>query len=79
MQVDNYLGNAHHVTIHVWQDRREAIVTTVDNLGDGFRPALSNGWLAYIKKAYPDPTAGHNPEIGQGTLVVAELAGAIPA
>ena len=58
-----------------------AIAATVNNLGYGFRPALFNGWLAYINRAYPDWAAGHNPAIGQGELVVddAELSGAGPA
>jgi hypothetical protein len=31
---------------HVWQDKRAAISATLDNLGNGFRPALHNdGWL----------------------------------
>jgi hypothetical protein len=35
----------------IWQDKRAAIAVTVDNLGDGFRPALRNGRLAYTKRA----------------------------
>ena len=56
---------------HVWQDKRAAIAKTVDDLGDQFRPAMSAGWLPYIRQAYPDnaaPAAG--PPVGQGTLVL---------
>ncbi len=68
---------------HVWQDKRAAIAATVDNLGDGFRPALCNGWLAYTKRAYPAGAGAHNAAIGQSESVVddsdTELAGAGPA
>ena len=55
----------------MWQDRRAAIVDTVDALGDQFRPAMRAGWLSYIRQAYPDdaaPAAG--PPVGQGMLVL---------
>ena len=55
----------------VWQDKRATIAKNVDDLGDQFRPAMSAGWLSYIRKAYPGsdaPDAG--PPVGQGTLVL---------
>ena len=54
----------------MWQDRRAAIAQTVDALGDQFRPAMRAGWLAYIKKAYPEGVAKVTHSLGQGTLVV---------
>ncbi len=61
-QVCNDLGD------HVWQDK----CATISDLGDGFRPLLSKGWLAYIKKAYPAGADAHNTAIGQTKSVVAE-------
>ena len=38
----------------IWLDKRAAIAQTVDELGDNFKPAIRAGWMAYIRKAYPD-------------------------
>ena len=46
---------------HVLQDKHAAFAATVDNLGDGLRPAHRNGWLVYIKKVYPLPPLGLLP------------------
>ncbi len=58
----------------MWQDKHSAIEATVNNLGNGFRPALSNGWLAYIKKTYPGGSGAHNTAICQGVSVVDDTA-----
>ena len=42
---------------HVWQEKRAAIAATIDQLGDKFKPELHAGWLAYIRKTYPDGPA----------------------
>ena len=42
---------------HIWLDKRTAIAQTVDELGDNFKPAIRAGWMAYIRKAYPDGSA----------------------
>ena len=39
---------------HIWLDKCAAIAQTVDELGDNFKPAIRAGWMAYIRKAYPD-------------------------
>jgi hypothetical protein len=39
---------------HVWQEKRDAIAMTVNSLGDEFKPAMRAGWLAYIRKTYPE-------------------------
>ena len=47
------------VVDHVWQGKLERaaavtlIAATVKMLDAGYRPALRNGWLANINKAYP--------------------------
>ncbi len=76
-QIFNNLG----IADHAWQDKDAAIAVRADNLGDGFCPALLNGWLAYIKKAYPARTVASNTATGQGESVVddSEIAGAGPA
>ncbi len=43
---------------------------TVDALGDEFEPAMRAGWLAYIRKTYPDGAAAAVDAIGEGTLVL---------
>ena len=53
MQVRINLGIANHV----WQKKRAAIAATIDQLGDRFKPELCAGWLAYIRKTYPDGPA----------------------
>ncbi len=77
-QVHNYLGITDQP-----EEKHAAIAGTVDKLGDGFRPALRYGWLAYIKKAmaYPARAGAHNAAIGQGESIVDDtgLAGAGPA
>ncbi len=69
----------------VCHDKRAALAAIIDsnNLCDGLRPVLHNGWLAYIKKAYPAGADAHldNAALGQGHMVVddTELAGTGPA
>ena len=55
---------------HIWQDKRAAIAQTVDELGDNFKPAMRAGWMAYIRKAYPDGLASGRIAVGQGQLVI---------
>jgi hypothetical protein len=53
-------------------DKRAAITTRVDNLGDQFRLAMRMGWLAYIQKTYSADAVQHGPALGQGLLVVGD-------
>ena len=55
---------------HVWQEKRDAIAMTVNSLDDEFKPAMRAGWLAYIRKTYPDGAAAAVDAIGEGTLVL---------
>ena len=55
---------------HIWQDKRAAIAQTVDELGDNFKPAVRAGWMAYIRKAYPNGSASGRIALGQGQLVI---------
>ena len=57
---------------HIWLDKREAIAQTVDALGDEFKPAMRAGWMAYIRKAYPDGPAAGRHAIGEEPLVLDE-------
>ena len=54
---------------HIWLDKRAAIAQTVDALGDEFKPAMRAGWMAYIRKAYPDGSASGRIVVGQTPLV----------
>ena len=40
-----------------WQERRKRIADTIDSLGDEYRAALHDGWLAYIKEMYRSPSS----------------------
>ena len=55
---------------HIWQDKRAAIAQTVDELGDNFKPAVRAGWMAYIRKSYPNGSASGRIALGQGQLVI---------
>ena len=55
---------------HIWQDKRAAIAQTVDKLGDNFKPAERAGWMAYIRKAYPNGSASGRIALCQGQLVI---------
>ncbi len=55
---------------HVWQEKRDAIAMPVNSLGDEFKPAMRAGWLAYIRKTYPDGAAAAVDAVGEGTLVL---------
>ena len=55
---------------HIWLDKRAGIAQTVDELGDNFKPAMRAGWMAYIRKAYPDGSASGRIAVGQGQLVI---------
>ena len=55
---------------HIWQDKRAAIAQTVDELGDNFKPAVRAGWMAYIRKAYPNGSSSGRIALGQGQLVI---------
>ena len=55
---------------HIWLDKRAAIAQTVDELGDHFKPAVRAGWMAYIRKAYPNGSASGRIALGQGQLVI---------
>ena len=53
---------------HIWLDKRAAIAQTVDVLGDEFKPAMRAGWMAYIRKAYPDGSASGRNAVGISKL-----------
>ena len=55
---------------HIWLDKRTAIAQTVNALGDEFKPAMRAGWMAFIRKAYPDGSASGRIAVGQGQLVI---------
>ncbi len=57
---------------HILVDKRAAITTRVDNLGDQFRPVMRTGWLAYIKRTYSADAVQHGPALGQVESVVEE-------
>ncbi len=60
------------IAYHVWQEKRAAIAATVDALGDKFKPELRAGWLAYIRKTYPDGPAAPAATVGEETLVLGD-------
>ena len=62
---------------HIWLDKRVGISQTIDALGEEFKPAMRAGWMAYIRKAYPDGPADGGLAIGQDPLVLD--AWAVPA
>ena len=66
MQVRIDLG----IADHVWQEKRAAIAATIDQLGDKFKPELHAGWLAYIRKTYPDGPAAASDIVGEDVLVL---------
>ena len=55
---------------HIWRDKHVGIAQTVDALGEEFKPAMRAGWMAYIRKAYPDGPADGGLTIGQDPLVL---------
>ena len=65
-QVRMELGIANYI----WLDKRAAIAQTFDALGDNFKPAISAGWMAYIRKANPDGSASGRIAVGQEQLVI---------
>ena len=42
-------------------------------MGDEFQPAIRAGWLAYIRKTYPDGAAAAVDAIGEDTLVLDDV------
>jgi hypothetical protein len=52
------------IAYHVWQEKDAANAATVDALGDEFKPELRAGWLAYIRKTYPDGPAAPAATVG---------------
>jgi hypothetical protein len=42
------------IAASVWQEKRAAIATSIDGLGDKFKPELRVAWLAYIRETYPN-------------------------
>ena len=57
---------------NVWQEQRAVIASTIDELGDRFKPELRAGWLAYIRQNYPDGPVDAHAIIGDGTLEIDE-------
>ena len=58
------------ITDHICLDKQEAIAQTVDSLGAEFKPAMSAGWMGYLRKAYPDGADDVLHSIGQEQLVL---------
>ncbi len=55
---------------HVWQEKCTAIASTVDGLGDMFKPELCAGLLAYTSETYSDGAAAAAASpVGEGALV----------
>ena len=52
---------------HVWQEQRAVIASSIDGLGDRFKPELRASWLAYIRQNYPDGPVEAPAIIGDGT------------
>ena len=40
-----------------WQERHKNIADTIKSLGDEYRTALHDVWLAYIQEMYASPTS----------------------
>ena len=57
---------------HVWQEQRAVIASSINGLGDRFKPELRAGWLAYIRQNYPDGPVEAPAIIGEGTLEIDE-------
>jgi hypothetical protein len=57
---------------NIWQEQRAVIASTIDELGDRFKPELRAGWLAYIRQNYPDGPVYAQAIIGDGTLEIDE-------
>ncbi len=53
-------------------EQRATIASSIDGLGDRFRPELRVGWLAYIRQNYPDGQVDAHAIIGDGTLEIDE-------
>ena len=51
------------IPVQDWQERRKKIADIIDSLGEGYRTALPDGWLAYVKDMYFSATS-----VQQGTL-----------
>ncbi len=51
-------------------NERAAIAKQVEDLGDQFRSAIRNRWLAYIKKTYSADADEYEAAMGQGELIV---------
>jgi hypothetical protein len=57
---------------NVWQEQRAVIASTIDALGDRFKPELRAGWLEYIRQNYPDGPVDAHAIIGDSTLEIDE-------
>jgi hypothetical protein len=55
---------------HFWQEKRSTIATTIDGLGDKFKPELRAGWLAYMSETYPDGQVAAADRVRDGLLEV---------
>ena len=55
---------------HVWTEQRAIIASSIDGLGDRFKPELRAGWLAYIRQNYPDGPVEAPDIMGDGTLEI---------
>jgi hypothetical protein len=57
---------------NIWQEQRAVIASTIDELGDRFKPELRAVWLAYIRQNYPNGPVDAQAIIGDGTLEIDE-------
>ena len=57
---------------NIWQEQRAVIASTIDALGDRFKPELRAGWLEYIRQNYPDGPVDAHAIIGDSTLEIDE-------
>ena len=55
---------------HIWLDKCVGVAQTIDALGEEFKSAMLAGWMAYIRKAYPDGPAAGGLAIGQDPLIL---------
>ncbi len=50
--------------------RSAAIATSMDGLGDKFKPELRAAWLAYFRETYPNGQVVEPDLMGGGTLEI---------
>ena len=51
-----------------WAEKRAAIADEIEDLGEGYRDALGDGWVKYLSAAYPPGSKRHHLVWGQSRL-----------